>query len=108
MELRLVYVTASSKEEAVAIGIRAVEEKLVACANVLDGLTSIYRWEGAIAQDAETLLVMKTTAGNIEKLTQLVKSLHSYTCPCVVTLPILEGNQAFLDWIVDETAKTGP
>jgi periplasmic divalent cation tolerance protein len=103
MEYCLIYMTAGSAEEARRIGGVLVEERLAACANVIDGMTSIYRWEGEIRHDGEAVLLAKTRRNLVASLTARVKALHSYSCPCVVALPIADGNQAFLDWIGVET-----
>jgi len=97
------YITAGSREEALAIGSALVEERLAACANVIAGMTSVYRWQGAIEQDDEVVLIAKTRADLVERLTGRVAALHSYDCPCVVALPITGGNPVFLDWILSET-----
>jgi periplasmic divalent cation tolerance protein len=97
------YVTAGSREEALAIGRAVVEERLAACANVLDGMTSIYWWRGALEQAGEAALILKTRAELVERLTAWIKELHSYECPCVIALPIVAGNPAYLDWIARET-----
>ncbi len=98
-----VYVTASSRDEALNIGRTVVRERLAACANVIDRLTSVYWWEGAVQEDPEAALVLKTRADRLEALTARVRELHSYTCPCVVALPVLGGNPDFLAWIREET-----
>jgi periplasmic divalent cation tolerance protein len=100
---RFVYITAESRDEAVAIGRALVQERLAACANVIDPVTSIYWWEGAVQEDAEVVLVLKTQADLVTPLTERVKALHSYACPCVVALPIDGGNPAYLQWIADQT-----
>ena len=97
------YVTAGSREEALAIGRVVVEERLAACANVLDGMISLYWWQGALERADEAALILKTRAELVERLTARVRELHSYECPCVVALPIDAGNPAYLDWIVRET-----
>ncbi len=104
MNITLVYVTASSTDEAAAIGRTLVKERLCACANVLGGMTSFYWWEGAVQEDAEAALVLKTQTTKVDAVIQRVKALHSYACPCVVALPIERGNPAFLQWVADETA----
>jgi periplasmic divalent cation tolerance protein len=98
------YVTASSREEALAIGRTIVTERLAACANVMDGAASVYWWQGTLEQASEAVLILKTRAELIERLTARVKALHSYQCPCVVALPIAGGNPEYLDWIAAETA----
>jgi len=100
----LIYVTASSEDEALTIGRTIVAERLAACANIVPGMRSIYWWQGKIDDGAETVLILKTRATLTGQVVARVKALHSYTCPCVVALPIEAGNQAFLDWIDAETA----
>ena len=101
---RFVYVTTNDRAEALEIGRALVEARLAACANIIDPVTSIYWWEGAVQEGAETVLVLKTQAALVGPLTERVKALHSYSCPCVVALPIEGGNPAYLDWIARETA----
>ncbi len=103
MTVTLIYVTASSEEEARRIGTTLVSERLAACANLLPGMTSLFWWEGRIQEAREVTIILKTRADLVERLTDRVRQLHSYECPCVVALPIAGGNQAFIDWIVAET-----
>jgi len=104
MELRLLYVTAGSRDEAKKIGRALVEERLVACANVIDGMESVYWWQGKLTEDREAVLIVKTRAALVDSVIARVKALHSYTVPCVVALPILAGNPAYLEWLATETA----
>jgi periplasmic divalent cation tolerance protein len=99
----IVYVTVGSTEEAHTIARDVVERKLAACANILPGMTSIYRWEGAIQEDNETVLILKSTADNIATLTEAIKETHTYDCPCIIALSIESGNTDFLNWIIQET-----
>jgi periplasmic divalent cation tolerance protein len=104
MSAMFVYVTAPSPEEAARIGRAVVEERLAACANVLDGMHSIYRWRGRLEEAKEVVLILKTRAERLPELTARVKALHSYEVPCVVALPIAGGNAAYLDWISAEAS----
>lgn len=106
MAVSFCYVTAGSREEALAIGRTLVEERLAACANVLGGMTSIYWWQGAVEQASEAVLILKTRTELVERLTARVTEIHSYECPCVVALPIEAGNPPYLDWIAGETAPS--
>jgi periplasmic divalent cation tolerance protein len=103
MSCSLIYVTAGSRDEALKLGRGLVEARLAACANVLDGATSIYWWQGALQQESEAVLVAKTRTELVEAVIAKVRELHSYSCPCVVALPITDGNAAYLDWIRAET-----
>jgi periplasmic divalent cation tolerance protein len=98
-----VHITASSPAEAEKIASKLVEEKLAACVNILPGAKSIYRWEGKIETAAEAVLIAKTRADLFEALNRRVKALHSYSCPCIVALPIIDGDQAYLGWLAAET-----
>jgi periplasmic divalent cation tolerance protein len=99
----LCYMTAGSRDEALRIARALVEERLAACCNLIEGMTSIYRWQDEIQEDAEVVVIAKTRAELVERLTARVQALHSYDVPCVVALPIGGGNPAFLDWIAAET-----
>lgn len=103
MDFRFVYMTASSREEAKKIGRALVEERLAACANVIDGMESVYWWQGKLTEDREAVLIAKTRADLVPVLTERVRALHSYTVPCVVALPILDGNPDYLVWLGEET-----
>jgi periplasmic divalent cation tolerance protein len=105
MDTCLVYITASGRDEALAIGRALVAERLAACANVSGPITSIFRWEGAVQEEEEAVLIAKTRRALVADLTARVRALHSYSCPCVVALPIEAGNAAFLDWIAEETVS---
>jgi periplasmic divalent cation tolerance protein len=102
---RLIYITTDGPDEARAIGRALVEARLAACVNIVDPMASLYWWEGEVREGRETVLIAKTTAGLVDELTEKVRALHSYSCPCVVALPIEGGNPAFLYWI---GAETGP
>lgn len=102
-DARFLYITASSKEEALKIGRALVEERLVACANVIDGVSSLYWWEGKVQEDSEAVLIAKTQEKLVEAVIEKVKSLHSYSCPCVIALPIESGHEPYLQWLAAET-----
>ena len=99
MSHKLIYITAETAAQAKDIGRTLVTEKLVACANIIDGATSIYAWEGKIEEDTESLLIAKTTAESVEKVIARVKELHTYECPCIISMSIDAGNEAYLKWI---------
>ncbi len=99
----LVYATFPGSEEAHRIGAELVEMRLAACVNILPGMTSIYRWQGAIDRAAETVAIIKTRAALAERLVGIVRVSHSYTNPALVVLPVAGGSADFLAWIVAET-----
>ena len=103
MATRFVYMTASAMDEAKKIGRVLVEKRLAACINLIDAMHSIYWWEGTIQESREVVLIAKTTSRLVPALIAAVKEIHSYECPCIVSLPIETGNPPFLKWISDET-----
>jgi len=99
MPIRLVYMTAGSLEEALRIGRELVSARLAACVNILPQMQSIYVWEGKLQEDAEVVMIAKTTAERTAELIAKVKSLHSYSVPCIVCLNVTDGFPPFLEWI---------
>ena len=98
-----VCVIVPSRSEAEAIGRAVVEARLAASVNIVPGVSSLYWWEGALREAGEAMLWAKTRADLVESLTDKVKSLHSYACPCVIALPVTGGNADYLAWIDAET-----
>ncbi len=96
--------TAKDREEAKRIGTAIVVEKLAACVNIIDGMNSLYFWEGTLCDEREAVLIAKTTEALLPRLVDRVKQLHSYRIPCIVAMPITGGNRDFLRWIGHETA----
>jgi len=105
MPQSILYVTCASEEEAIKIGETLVEEKLIACANILGRMTSIFRWEGKVQRENEVALILKTRAELVDNVTIRVKALHSYKVPCVAAMSVSGGNADFLNWIEQETAR---
>ncbi|MBU4317428.1 MAG: divalent-cation tolerance protein CutA [Proteobacteria bacterium] len=103
--VKFVYITASSPDEAREIGRALVQARLAACVNIFENMNSIYWWEGEVQEGREAVLIAKTTGLLVSALIQEVKRLHSYENPCVVTLPVESGSPAFLDWIHKETSR---
>ena len=97
----LVYMTASDKAEARRIGEHLVKSRLAAGINILDHVNSLYFWKGEFHDDQEAALIAQTVLDKVPILVEAVRSMHSYECPCIVTVPINEGNPAFLQWIED-------
>ncbi|MGC3997381.1 MAG: divalent-cation tolerance protein CutA [Anaeromyxobacter sp.] len=95
----VVLVTAPDRERALGLARALVEERLAACGNVLPGLTSVYRWEGRVQEDAEALLLLKTTLARLPALEERVRALHPYQVPEVLALPVAGGSAAYLAWL---------
>ena len=99
------YITASNREEAMLICRDLLQEHLIGCANITDGASSLYWWQGEIEQSHEAVIIAKSAAHLMPAITQKVKSLHSYSCPCVIAMPIVEGNPEFLQWLESQLAS---
>ena len=99
-EVLVVYVTAP-RAEAAAIARGLVERQLAACVNIVDAVRSVYRWEGAVQEDPEALLIIKTRKEAFATLRDAVTELHSYDCPEVIALPVVDGAPAYLKWVLD-------
>ena len=102
MKINFIYMTVGNHDEARKIGKELVTSRLAACVNILDNMKSFYMWEGEIQDDTEVVMIAKTTEDRLPELVEKVKSMHSYDCPCIVSLQVLNGYQPFLDWIAEE------
>jgi periplasmic divalent cation tolerance protein len=103
-QYRVVLVTCGSIAEARKIGRNVVEKKLAACANIVPGVESTYRWKGKVERAREVLVVIKTTANRLPALEREVKRLHSYDVPEFIVLPIVAGSRKYLAWLQESTA----
>ena len=100
---RIVYITTSDKESAQKIASTLLEERLIACANILPEMNSVYRWKGEVCNDSETVLILKTKEELVSKIKERVPQLHSYECPCLLVLPVNDGLPAYLSWLDAQT-----
>lgn len=100
--LGVVLVTAASQEQAWELAGHLVAESLAACVNVFP-VESIYRWQGEIHEDTEWQLVIKTDLAQCDRLIDRITALHSYEVPEVIALPIVQGSEAYLNWMVEQT-----
>jgi len=103
----VVLVTAKDKKEASKIAKGLLEAKLIACANIIDGVQSLFWWQGKIGSSHEVLLVLKTKMNLLKELSVKVKSLHSYQTPEIIALPIVSGNKDYLQWIDSNVVGAG-
>ncbi len=99
----IIFITASSDEEAKKVAIALVNEKLVACVNIIPKIHSIYWWEGKVCQDDEVMLISKSKQSLFPAIMDRVKSLHSYKVPEIISFPISEGLPEYLNWIEEVT-----
>ena len=102
-QIACVYVTASSKEEAERIARIVVDDRLAACVNVFDGMTSFFHWQGKTNVAQEVVLFIKTNQILVDELIQRVLTLHSYDTPCIMSWAIDKGAPDFLKWVCQET-----
>jgi periplasmic divalent cation tolerance protein len=102
-DLIVVNVTAPNLATAERLARAVVEESLAACCTLVPAVRSIYRWQGAVHDDIEVLLVIKTRAALLDALTARVRALHPYTLPEVIALPIAGGSEPYLAWVRAET-----
>ena len=94
-----VLMTTPDTETAERIGGTVVEERLAACANVVAGVTSIFRWKGRVERESEVLVILKTTADEVDLLRERIVELHPYDVPEVIALSVSTGHAPYLDWV---------
>lgn len=99
------FCTCPDADSAARIARTLVEERLAACVQALPGLVSTYRWDGAVREDAEVLLLVKTTRERFAALKSRLPALHPYASPELVAADVVDGLPAYLDWIAAETAS---
>jgi len=102
-EIGVVFMTASSREEAELIARALVEKHLAACVQIVSEIRSLYWWEGRVCDDPEILCIAKTTAACFDDLSAEVKRLHSYTVPEIVFVPVSAASADYRNWIFDVT-----
>ncbi len=107
MDAIVVYITAPAEDEAARIARCLVEEGIAGCINIVNGIRSIYKWQGKIEDDQEVLMIVKTQRHLFDSLKNRVKELHSYTVPEIIALPIIEGSDDYLNWLKEATKGMG-
>ncbi len=101
-EYVVLFITTADEEEARLISRVLLEQRKAACINVVPGISSLFWWQGNIDSAQESLLVVKTRAVLVDDVVQLVKQLHSNDVPEIIALPIISGNQDYLEWVDKE------
>ena len=104
MSGELVALVSCPPDKAHEVASRLVEARLAACVNVVSGVSSIYRWQGKVTTDQESLLVIKTNRQIWESFQKMVEEIHPYDVPEIICLPIEMGNKAYLDWLNNSVA----
>ena len=105
MNFAIILTTVSAVEEGESIANILVEKHLAACVNIIPKINSVYRWEGQIQSESEVLLIIKTTKDLETKVYREVQNVHSYDIPELITLPITNGSEAYLDWMTNPVGK---
>ncbi len=101
--VRIVFCTIDSVDAARKLARRLVQDRLAACVNIIENVTSVYKWEDRIEEDAELLLVIKTQDSRLQDLMDRIAELHPYDVPEILCWPVQKGSKAYLDWVVAET-----
>ena len=102
-QVLVVMVTVNNLKEALRIGEEMVQMKLAACANVIPGIQSIYRWKGKVAKAQEALIILKSTTLRYRALEKAITTMHPYEVPEVIALPVTKGLEAYVRWVRIET-----
>ena len=95
----VLFITASSSEEAYKIAEVLLNQRKAACVNIVPGVSSLFWWQDKLDSAQESLLIVKTKASLLPEIISLVKGIHSYDVPEIIALPIVGGNQDYLEWI---------
>lgn len=101
----IVLTTCSTQADAMRIARTLVERRLAACVNVVPNIVSVYRWQGAIEESNEWLLVVKTAAGLLENLKEELPKMHPYEVPELVAMNIVDGAESYLNWLTAEVTS---
>jgi periplasmic divalent cation tolerance protein len=102
-QVLVILVTTVNQEEARKIGKGMVSAKLAACANIIPGIQSIYRWKGKVVKAQEVLLILKSTRPRYRALEKAIKAMHTYETPEIIALPVKEGLDQYMGWVRSET-----
>ncbi|MBM4373107.1 MAG: divalent-cation tolerance protein CutA [Deltaproteobacteria bacterium] len=103
-EVVVVYVTCPTEDDALRIARHLVEGRFAACVNVVPLLRSVYRWEGAVQEERELLLLVKTTREGFEALSSAVRQIHPYSVPEIIAVPVADGYDGYLRWVSEGVA----
>jgi periplasmic divalent cation tolerance protein len=104
-EAIVVLMTAANREEAGRIAEMLVDDGLAACVQILPEIQSVYRWKGETRREKEVLLLAKTTRVRFDELASRVEAVHSYETPEIIALPIVDGAENYLKWLVGSSPK---
>jgi len=103
----VLFITTANAEEAQRIASVLLKERKAACVNIVPGISSFFWWQGKLDSAEESLLIVKTKASVLDEVVNLVKEHHRYSIPEVIALPIIGGNQDYLEWLGREVKQSG-
>ena len=101
----VVLVTVGGEEEAQRIARRLLDSRLAACVNIVNGVPSLFLWQGKQEMEQESLLIIKSNGRLLSRIVEVVKKIHSYDVPEVIALPVTGGNEGYLKWIDSEVQR---
>ncbi len=101
----VILITSASYKEAETLGKTLIEERLAACVNIVPGVKSFFWWEGKVSEENEVLLLVKTVPERLSELVERVRSIHSYSVPEIISLPVTGGFEGYIKWVCDETKR---
>ncbi len=99
--IALLYTTFSTKKSAQDIAQQLLEQRLIACVNIFDNMTSMYWWEGKIQKDDEVVMIIKTSKANVNKVSSFIEQHHNYDCPCIIRLSVDGANTPYQNWLLE-------
>ncbi len=106
MSAILIYVTCGEEKEAMNIAKELLSCELAACANIIPQTKAIFKWEGVIQEQFETILILKSQKARLKEVIEKVKAIHSYDLPCILSIQIEDGNAKFLEWVLRNSERT--
>ncbi len=104
----VVLITCGTSREGARIARHLIDKRLIACANLMPQVRSLYLWKGKIADQKECLLILKSTRELFPALQMEVEKLHTYSVPEIIALPIIDGSRNYLNWVAECVAASQP
>jgi periplasmic divalent cation tolerance protein len=101
----VIFITTGTEAEAHTIAGQLIEHRMAACVNIVPGVDSIFRWNGKVETDRESLLIIKSKFALLQETIDLVKRLHSYEVPEIIAMPVIGGNEEYLRWMDSEVER---
>ena len=95
----LITTTTATTEDARKIAAALVEQRLAACVQIVEPITSVYRWQGAVEEEKEILLLIKSSKDLVSRIAELLDRIHPYEVPELIATPVIEGSSAYLSWL---------